>query len=151
MVLLKDLKPSSFNGKPEKWRTWVEEVADFAEASHRGLRQLLERVEKLQGQDADEYCILNQSDIMQNVPAQELIEEMFTVLKMYTESGAQARDIVMNTPKNNGFIAWQRLFAHYQPELTAREVHAFNSVMAMTRKTAKNNADIRGFIVELEG
>ena len=30
MVLLKDLKPSSFNGKPEKWRAWVEEVADFA-------------------------------------------------------------------------------------------------------------------------
>ena len=151
MVLLKDLKPTSFNGKPEKWRTWVEEVTDFAEANHRGLRQLLERAEKLKGRDADEYWILNQNDLIPNPQAQELIEEMFTVLKMYTESGSQARDIVVNTPENNGFVAWQRLFAHYQPELAAREGQALSNVLLMQTKRAKNQAELRGLIVELEG
>ena len=80
-----------------------------------------------------------------------LIEEMFTVLKMYTESGAQARDIVMNTPKNNGFIAWQRLFAHCQPELAAREGQALSNVLLMQTKRAKSLAELRGLIVELEG
>ena len=150
MVLLKDLKPSNFDGKSEKWRTWVEEVADFAEANHRGLRRLLERVEKLKGQEADDYWILNQTDVIPN-QAVEIIEEMFTVLKMYTESGTQARDIVMNTPKKNGFIAWQRLFAHYQPELAAREGQALSNVLSMQTKRAKNQTELRGYIVELEG
>ena len=151
MVLLKDLKPSSFNGKPEKWRTWIEEVVDFAEANHRGLRQLLERVEKLKGQEADEYWILNQKDLTRNISAEEIIEEVFTVLNMYTEQGTQARDIVMNTPKKNGFIAWQRLFAHYQPELAAREGQALSNVLLMQTKRANNQAELRGLIVELEG
>ena len=149
MVLLKDLKPTSFNGKPEKWRAWVEEVADFAEANHRGLRQLLQRVERLKGQDADEYWLLNQTDLTN--PQEQIIEEMFTVLKMYTEPGTQARDIVMNTPKKNGFIAWQRLFSHYQPELAAREGQALSNVLLMQTKRAKNQSELRGLIVELEG
>ena len=56
-----------------------------------------------------------------------------------------------NTQKKNGFLAWQRLFAHYQPELAAREAHAFNSVLGMMNKKAKNKAEVRRLIVELEG
>ena len=99
MVLMKDLKPATLNGKPEKWRAWVEEVADYVEANHRGLRQVLEKVEKLKNQEADEYWVMNQKDTNGDNIRAELIEEMFTVLKMYTEPGTHAHDIVMNTPK----------------------------------------------------
>ena len=125
-------------------------MADYAEANHQGLKRLLERVEKLKGQEADEYWVLNQSDVITN-QAVEIIEEMFTVLKMYTEPGTQARDIVMNTPKKNGFIAWQRLFSHYQPELAAREGQALSNVLLMQTKRAKHQTELRGYIVELEG
>ena len=143
MVILKDLKPSSFNGKPEKWRVWIEEVVDFAEANHRGLRPLLERVEKLKNQEADEYWIVNHSDILPSGSAAEIMEEMFLLLKTCTEAGTQAREIVANTQKKNGFIAWQRLFAHYQPELAAREAHAFNAVLGMMGKSQEQSRNSR--------
>ena len=151
MVLMKDLKPATFNGKPEKWRAWVEEVADYVEANHRGLRQVLEKVEKLKNQEADEYWVMNQKDANGDNISAEIIEELFTVLKMYTEPGTHARDIVMNTQKKSGFMAWQRLFAHYQPELAAREGQALSNVLMMQTRRAKNQAELRGLVVELEG
>ena len=151
MVILKDLKPSTFNGKPEKWCGWIEEVVDYAEANHRGMRQLLERAEKLKNQEADEYWILSQGDVLPSGSVAEIMEEMFLLLKTGTEVGTQAREIVANTQKKNGFLAWQRLFAHYQPELAAREAHTFNSVLGMMNKKAKNKTEVRGMIVELEG
>ena len=104
------------------------------------MRQLLERVEKLKGQEADEYWILNQKDIIQYVRAEEIIEEMFTVLKMYTEPGTQARVIVLNTPTKNGCAVWQRLFAHCQPELAAREGQTLPNVLLMRTQRARNQA-----------
>ena len=36
MIYLKDLKPSTFAGKADTWRKWVEEITDYADASTKG-------------------------------------------------------------------------------------------------------------------
>ena len=46
IVPLKELKPSSFEGSPEKWRQWIDEIKDYAEACHPGARAVLEKVDQ---------------------------------------------------------------------------------------------------------
>ena len=152
MVNTKDLKPSIFSGKTEEWRAWIDEVLDFAEANHPGIREVLEKAEKFTAGEANRQWLDSQANLFarHGLMGDSLSADFYTVLKTYTGAATQPRQIVLNTPDRNGFHAWQKLFAHFQPEIAAREARAFADVLAMHSKRAKNPAELRGLIVDLE-
>jgi hypothetical protein len=149
IVPLKDLKPSTFDGSPEKWRQWIDEIKDYAEACHHGARAVLEKVERIRGEEADDFWVLKQDEIGQD-NAKTFIADIFLLLKTYTVAGSTARSIVMNTKSNQGTMAWQNLFRHFQPALAAREATAYADVMSMISRKAKTLSEMRKLMVELE-
>ena len=149
IVPLKELKPSTFDGTAEKWRQWIDEVKDYAEACHPGARSILEKVERLRSEDADEYWLLKQEET-QGFNAKGFINDIFLLLKTYTTAASTARSVVMNTRSGYGTLAWQNLFRHFQPALAAREATAYADVMGMISKRAKTLSEMRKLMVELE-
>lgn len=149
IVPLKELKPSSFEGSPEKWRQWIDEIKDYAEACHPGARAILEKVEKIRNEDADDYWVLKQDEISQT-SAKAFIADIYLLLKTYTVAGSTPRSIVMNTKANHGTMAWHNLFRHFQPTLAAREATAYADVMGMISRKAKTLSEMRKLMVELE-
>ena len=149
IVPLKELKPSLFEGSPEKWRQWIDEVKDYADACHPGARAILEKVEKLRNEEADDYWLLKQ-DEAQGMNAKAFITDIYLLLKTYTTPATTPRSIVMNTKMGYGTLAWQNLFRHFQPALAAREAAAYADVMSMISKRAKSLSEMRKFMVELE-
>ena len=111
IILLEELKPTIFEGSPDKWRQWIDEIKDYAEACHQGARVVLERAEKAR-EDVDDYWVLRQSEIDQ-LDAKVVITDIFLLLKTYTAAGSTARSIVMNTKDSHGTMAWQNLFRHF--------------------------------------
>ena len=149
IVPLKELKPSSFEGSPEKWRQWIDEIKDYAEACHPGARIILEKIEKIRGEEADHYWVLKQDEI-DHSNAKTFITDIYLLLKTYTVAGSTPRSIVMNTKGNSGTMAWQNLFRHFQPTLAAREATAYADVMGMISRKAKTLGEMRKLMVELE-
>ena len=149
IVPLKELKPSLFDGAPDKWRQWIDEVKDYADACHPGARAILERVERLRGEEADDYWLMKQ-DEAQGIDAKTFIADVYLLLKTYTAAASTPRSIVMNTKMGYGTLAWQNLFRHFQPALAAREAAAYAEVMSMISKKAKTLGEMRKLMVELE-
>ena len=149
IVPLKELKPSLFDGAAEKWRQWIDEVKDYADACHPGARIILEKVERLRNEEADDFWLLKQ-DEAQGLNAKAFITDIYLLLKTYTAAASTPRSIVMNTKMGYGTLAWQNLFRLFQPALAAREAAAYADVMSMISKKAKSLGEMRKLMVELE-
>ena len=147
IVPLKELKPSNFDGTNERWRQWLDEVKDYAEAWHPGFKSVLEKIQKLGKEDADDFWLANLDEVA-HINMRSFVSEIYTLLKNYTSG--KAKCVVLNTPNSHGARAWQNLLRHHEPVLAVREATAHREVMEMMINNGKESRRDQGLIVELE-
>merc|ERR1711911_283032 len=75
-------------------------------------------------------------------------ENVWIALKQLTEG--EARKVVMSTQTGDGYGAWKRLHARFGPSLAAKQGMVMNDLLAMVQKPAKNPAETRSLITELD-
>ena len=69
-------------------------------------------------------------------------------LKQLTEG--EARKVVMSTTTGDGYSAWKKLHARFGPSLAAKQGMVMNDLLAMVQKPAKNPAETRSLVTELD-
>ena len=111
----KDMVPQVFNGKDDGWARWREEITDYCEAVHPGLRSALEWAVKSRTEITEEKLKGN--------PLASLAEEqwkmrteVYTLIKRKTEVSSEARKIVETVPQENGYEAFRILGLRYEPQ-----------------------------------
>ena len=61
IIPMKELKSSTCDGG-DKWRQWIDEVKDYAEVAHPHARAVLEKIQKLSKEDADDFWVMKQDE-----------------------------------------------------------------------------------------
>ena len=97
----KDLEPSAFGSKEERWPKFREELMDFAEAVHPGLKSQLEYT--LRQKEEITSFVMKGNPLGSAEDDWELRHEVYKELKRKTEPNSDARKIVECVEQSNGF------------------------------------------------
>ena len=76
--------------------------------------------------------------------------EVWRMLKTYTEPGSDGRRVVEGASQDDGWIAWRRLHEHYEPSLMVREGQVLAELAVMANRVAKNPGETKRFLLDLE-
>ena len=93
------------------WSTWA---WNFKNAMGTASMELKDIMDKLEGLDRDEgidELIIRDPPFADRIGLRKLNYEMYKVLAMLTDGEAQL--IVKSAQQNDGLLAWQKLFRHY--------------------------------------
>ena len=141
----KSLVPPAYSGADEtKWREWSEDILDFFDAVRPGLKATLKATATVsEDKLLDDYWIVNTCAVngMRR-------QEAYTALKGLTQG--EAKIVVQSVRGNDGFLAWRALHMRYYPSVASRQGLAMADLAMMATKPAKNQADLRAKLVELE-
>ena len=105
----KDMEPSTFGGKDDLWAKFKEDLMDFADAVHPGIKVQLEWT--LRQREEITQPVMGNHPISSTAEDWELRHELYKLLKRKTEATSEAREIVDCVGDSNGYEVW-RLFGH---------------------------------------
>ena len=128
---LKELKPPKL-AKEEQWREWAEHFSEYLEASCAGMKQCLKAVAQQESKpDKDTVGTSPYSQFAARA------EDLYAALKHLTEEKSTARQVVMSTPREDGFLAWWSLNSTFTQALAGRQGAVMNQFTASHSKAAK--------------
>ena len=128
------------------WSTWA---WSFKNAMGTASMELKDIMDKLEGLDRDEgidELIIRDPPFADRIGLRKLNYEMYEVLAMLTDGEAQL--IVKAVQQNDGLLAWQKLFRHYNRRTLARTLREHREVMYP--KQQKGMAGLISAIMEWE-
>ena len=139
LIQAKNIIPGMFVGKIQEWKEWRDSVEEYT-----GLVD--ERILTAMKEAAE------QKDIITTVPggaeAQKAAKELFSLLKSKTTG--EPKRIVTSTEEGNGLEAWRRLVGYYDPSLVVQQGQVLSEFGALATKKAKNPAELKGVLIEME-
>ena len=103
----KDMEPSTFGGKDDLWAKFKENLMDFADAVHPGIKVQLEWT--LRQREEITQPVMNNHPISSTAEDWELRHELYKVLKRKTEATSEARKFVECVADSNGYEVWRLL------------------------------------------
>jgi hypothetical protein len=145
LVPAKAMVPSKLS-KLEDWKRWKIDVEDYAEASREFLKDAV-RLVKAEDGDYEEMWFESR-EVPGRIASSK--KDVWRMLKADTEPGSDGRRVVEGTPQDDGWVAWRRLHEHYEPSLAVREGQVLAELAVMANKTAKNPAETKKFLLDLE-
>jgi hypothetical protein len=128
--------------KPEQWKRWVGDVAEYCENIYSGMKDIMQQACKADN-DIEEAWFNDTDDCWW-----ERADELWSLLRRYTEG--EARRVVMGVANNNGWNAWRRLQQNFEPSIVIHEAHAYAQFSGMVSRRAKNPSETRTMLLELE-
>jgi len=128
--------------KTDEWKQWKSDVEDYCQEHFDGMKELLEKVRKIETEITEEYFEFEAGDWWSKG------EMLWRFLKKYT--GGEARKVVTGVRKDNGWEAWRKLHLQFEPGLVMREAQVMSQFTGMVNRSAKNPAETRMLMVELE-
>ena len=145
LVPAKQMVPSKLS-KVEEWKRWRIDLEDYAEASMRHLKEALRAVKSEEG-EYDEAWFEGHG-----IPPKmaSMKKDIWRMLKAYTDPSSDGRRVVEGVADDDGWLAWKRLHEHYEPSLMVREGQVLAELAIMANKTAKNPAETKRFLLDLE-
>ena len=101
----KDIEPSTFDGKEESWAKWKEEIEDYVDAVHEGLKHAMQTTQRIS------ECVTK--DLLETTGGLIRTEwskstELHTLMKRKSTTLSEAKMIV-TCSEGNGYEAWRRL------------------------------------------
>ena len=104
-INMKNKEPKTFGDKVDDWKKWKDDLEDFLDAHNTGMKKLLKDIAETKEEISDEW----KRDRIHKYEPKVLNDEdrLWKTLKQLTTM--EARNIVMSTKEENGFIAWQKL------------------------------------------
>lgn len=97
----KDMDPSVFNGKEESWAKFKEELMDYADAVHPGIKLQLEWT--LKQKDEITEAVIGRNPLSSPPEDWQLRFDLHKLLKRKTEVTSEAHNIVECVSDANGF------------------------------------------------
>ena len=145
----KDMQPTCGGGKEEGWKKWREEVLDYCDAVHPGLRSALEWSVKSRTEITEEK--------LEGNPLASLTEkkwkmrtEVYTLIKRKTEAPSEARKIVETVPQENGYEAFRMLGLGYEPQTGLKRLIEMSEINLLQNKRCKTAAETALVLLEIE-
>ena len=142
----KDLEASIFSGKEEDWPRWREQIQDYVEAVHGGLKHVLEIV----GDHKKEVTetTFKEAELLDEEWKQR--EAVFTLIKRKTEVNSEPRRILECAHGMNGFEVWRNLSVRYQPNTSIRRMREIAELTALQTKRCKNASETSLILLEVD-
>ena len=142
----KNTIPRKIDDKEEDWRQWKADVEDFLDEENPGMKKFLEEIAKQKEGITEEW--LNQ---MKNKYPPKITNDQVQVwraLKGLTEG--EARKVINSVKDEDGFRAWLKLNARFEPGLAVKQGMVLADFSSMILKPAKNTTETKGLITEME-
>ena len=144
----KSMIPGKFGSAEEGWRKWQDDVCDYMDAITPGMRKLLKAVELETGAVDDAWIANKLAEGKYSTKALTDGVSVYRLLKVLTEG--EAHMVVQGVPEESGYNAWKQLHLRYGLSVAAKQGKAMADVGNMVTKPAKNPAETRTLISELE-
>ena len=138
MVILKNIAPDKLT-KEAEWRRWHEQVEDYSEEIHPGMKAKLREVRHLKE--------IASKETIGEVWWQ-CAEQLYRFLKAYTSDNM--RKTIENVTEDNGWEAWRLLEIQCEPAVGVKQAHVFNDFTALIKQTAKKTRETRKMLTEFE-
>ena len=144
----KDMQPTVFGSKEDHWPKYREDLMDYAEAVHPGLRLQLEWVLK----QREEITVVSMRNNPLGATDAEwgLRAKLYTLLKIKTEATTDARKIVECVEQANGFEAWRLLGVRFEPQAGMKRLAELGELMSLRDKRCKNTNETALIVLELD-
>ena len=142
---LKNLVPKKMDHDVNKWRSWRDDTLDYFDTINTGIKELLKGIIKCKDQEVEDY-IVNEAFLKNKEFGDEDSARVWRALKELTEG--DARRVVTAGPEGNGYEAWRRLHAHFEPGLACQQGAALNDLSRMILAPAKSPDDTRRLLTE---
>ena len=142
----KSMIPKTFTNQEEEWRQWQDDVTDYFDNVTNGMRKFLKEVELEAQPVTDTWLSERRTQFGDKVVDGQV--QVWRALKHLTDG--EARKVVNSVGSENGFRAWQKLHQRFGPSLSSKQGLALVELSGMVAKPAKNPAETRFLITELE-
>ena len=138
--------PKTFSDKPEDWRAWQEELADYLDTKNPGIKQFLKEVD-MERDPIDEHWKSARASMY---PPKVLKDEvqLYRALKLLT-AGA-AKKVIGTVVLEDGLLAWQCLRQRFEPTLTAKQGVVLAEFANMAASRAKQPYELLSLMTEME-
>ena len=143
---LRSMVPASFDAKDEEWRRWSEDVVDYMDSIRPGMAAWLKLIANHAGTVDEDWITANEGSTDPEVLKESV--NVFRALKSLTKG--EARVVVQGVRKENGFLAWKQLHMRFGLAVAAKQGQAMSALSTMAAKPAKQPAETRKLLVELE-
>ena len=142
----KDMEAGTFSGKDEEWPKWKEEMEDYIESVHPGLKVALTAMAKTSSEVTQQSLVSHDPPFGREEWA--LSESLFVLLKRKTS--IEARNVVMCVERMNGFEAWRLLTGRFEAGTGIRRMKEIAELNALQNKRCKNAAETSLILLEVD-
>lgn len=125
----KDMEPNAFGSKEDQWPKFREDLMDFAEAVHPGLKCQLEYT--LRQREEVASFRMKSNPFGSTDDDWELRREVYKLLKRKTEANTDARKIIECVEHSNGFECWRLLGVRYEPQAGMKRLAELGELMSL--------------------
>jgi len=144
----KDMEPDMFSGKEEAWSKFKEDLMDYADAVHPGIKLQLDWTLKQKDEITEAVINLNLlSTLAEDWP---LRFDLHKLLKRKTESTSEARKIVECVSDANGYEVWRLLGARYEPQVGMKRLKELGELTMLQNKRCKSTAETAMIVLEID-
>ena len=126
----------------KQWRTWRSDLERYVDAVDEKLKEEMNLV-KDQKEEITErkFAELGGTRFSK-------AKDLMTLLLKKTSGSAQ--NLIKSCPPDNGFEAWRRMNAFYEPTLAVRESEVMADFAFLCRRQAKDIHDLRRLLLEMD-
>ena len=142
----KTLPPKKFGQKDDQWREWADEIRDYMEVVKPGMKDVLTKAEK----QRDLYVINTAWATGVDPEMGKLSKEVYRALKLYTDRGTEANQVVLSVPEEDGFAAWVMLHRRFGMALAMRQGVALANFSNLGTKRCNTPAETRSRVIEID-
>jgi hypothetical protein len=141
LIHIKNLTPTVLS-QPEHWKKWKGDIEEYLEELVPGFKDMLEKVKKSE-EEVDQSWFNDVDDLWWDYA-----DQLWRLLRRYSEG--EARRVIMSVGNDNGWDAWRKLHQQFEPSVVMREAQAMAQFTGMVNRRAKNPAETRSLMLELD-
>ena len=135
----KDMEPDIFSGKEEAWSKFKEDLMDYADAVHPGIKLQLDWT--LKQKDEITEAVINRNPLSTLAEDWPLRFDLHKLLKRKTEPTSEARKIVECVSDANGYEVWRLLGVRYEPQVGMKRLKELGELTMLQNKRCKSTAE----------
>ena len=142
----KNTIPRKLDDKEEDWRQWKADVEDFLDEQNPGMKKFMEEIAKQKDGITEAWLQEMKGKYAVKITNDQV--QVWRALKGLTEG--EARKVINSVKDEDGFRAWLKLNARFEPGLAVKQGMVLADFSGMILKPAKNTAETKALITEME-
>ena len=142
------MDPDIFRGKEEAWSKFKEDLMDYADAVHPGVKLQLEWTLKQKEEITEE--VIKRNPLSSPDEDWLLRLDLHKLLKRKTAATSEARKIVECVSDANGYEVWRLLGVRYEPQVGMKRLKELGELTMLQNKRCKSTAETAMIVLEID-